>query len=153
VIDATTKRPLHVSTDGTAGPYIMLPVSQLTEVRQLLDSHGIRYWIEEDFISLNGAPEDAVIDLGHEANTGAVQAILDGVRKVVHNIQYEIILYWSRDDQAFIAEVPELAGCAADGATYQEAVANAEVVVREWIETARELGRPVPEPRGRLMYA
>jgi predicted RNase H-like HicB family nuclease len=72
---------------------------------------------------------------------------------VVHSIQYEIILYWSQEDQAFIAEVPELPGCAADGATYQEAVANAEVVIREWIETARELGRPVPEPRGRLMYA
>jgi predicted RNase H-like HicB family nuclease len=70
-----------------------------------------------------------------------------------HEIQYEIILYWSRDDQAFIAEVPELAGCAADGATYQEAVANAVIVIREWIETARDLGRPVPEPRGRLMYA
>jgi predicted RNase H-like HicB family nuclease len=68
-------------------------------------------------------------------------------------IRYEIILYWSQADQAFIAEVPELPGCAADGPTYQEAVANAEVVIREWIETARELGRPVPEPRGRLLYA
>ena len=67
--------------------------------------------------------------------------------------KYEIILYWSEEDQSFIAEVPELAGCAADGATYQEALANAEVVIREWIETARELGRAVPEPRGRLMYA
>jgi predicted RNase H-like HicB family nuclease len=72
---------------------------------------------------------------------------------MANSIQYEIILYWSQEDQAFIAEVPELAGCAADGATYQEAVANAEVVIQEWIETARELGRPVPEPRGRLMYA
>lgn len=72
---------------------------------------------------------------------------------MVPSVQYEIILYWSRDDQAFIAEVPELPGCAADGATYQEAVANAEVVIREWIETARELGRPVPEPRGRLIFA
>jgi predicted RNase H-like HicB family nuclease len=71
----------------------------------------------------------------------------------VPKIQHEIILYWSRDDQRFIAEVPELAGCAADGATYPEAVANAEVVIRQWIETAQELGRPVPEPRGRLMYA
>ena len=66
---------------------------------------------------------------------------------------YEIILYWSRADRAIIAEVPELPGCAADGATYQEALANVEVVIREWIETARELGRPVPEPRGRLMFA
>ena len=67
--------------------------------------------------------------------------------------KYEVILYWSEQDQAFIAEVPELPDCAADGATYQEAVANVEVVIREWIETAVELGRPVPEPRGRLMYA
>ena len=68
------------------------------------------------------------------------------------SIQYEIILYWSREDQAFIAEVPELPGCAADGATYQEALANVEGVIREWIETARVLDRPVPGPRGRLMY-
>ena len=68
-------------------------------------------------------------------------------------IRYEIILYWSQPDQAFIAEVPELPGCAADGATYQEAIANAEIVIREWIETAKELGRVIPEPRGRLMYA
>jgi predicted RNase H-like HicB family nuclease len=67
--------------------------------------------------------------------------------------RYEIIIYWSERDQAFIAEVPELAGCAADGATYGEAVAAVEVVIREWIETARELGRPIPEPRGRLLYA
>ena len=69
------------------------------------------------------------------------------------SIQYEIILYWSEQDQAFLAEVPELPGCAADGATYQEALAKAEVVIREWIETARELGRPIPAPRGRLLYA
>lgn len=68
-------------------------------------------------------------------------------------LHYEIILYWSKEDQAFIAEVPELPGCAADGVTYQEAVVNAELVIREWIETARELGRAVPEPRGRLIYA
>jgi predicted RNase H-like HicB family nuclease len=69
------------------------------------------------------------------------------------NIKYEIILYWSKEDEAFIAEVPELPGCAADGTTYQEALAQAEVVIREWIETARELGRPIPVPRGRLLYA
>jgi predicted RNase H-like HicB family nuclease len=67
--------------------------------------------------------------------------------------RYEVIIYWSEEDQAFIAEVPELPGCAADGATYQEAVANAEVVIQEWIETALQLGRSVPESRGRLMYA
>ncbi|HUG91430.1 MAG TPA: type II toxin-antitoxin system HicB family antitoxin [Planctomycetaceae bacterium] len=69
------------------------------------------------------------------------------------NIRYEIILYWSHEDEAFIAEVPELPGCAADGATYQEALSNVEIVIREWIETATELGRPIPEPRGRLLYA
>jgi predicted RNase H-like HicB family nuclease len=69
------------------------------------------------------------------------------------NVHYEIILYWSQADTAFIAEVPELPGCAADGASYSEALANVEVVIQEWLETARELGRPVPEPRGRLMYA
>ena len=66
--------------------------------------------------------------------------------------RYEIILYWSELDQAFIAEVPELSGCAADGDTYQEALHNVELVVQEWIETAKDLGRPVPEPRPRLMY-
>jgi predicted RNase H-like HicB family nuclease len=68
-------------------------------------------------------------------------------------IRYEVILYWSNDDSAFIAEVPELPGCAADGATYQEALANVEVVVQEWIATARQLGRPIPEPKGRLVFA
>lgn len=67
--------------------------------------------------------------------------------------RYEVILYWSDEDQAFIAEVPELPGCAADGATYAEAISNVEVVIREWIETAQELGRPVPKPKGRLLYA
>ncbi|MEH2333987.1 type II toxin-antitoxin system HicB family antitoxin [Nostoc sp.] len=66
--------------------------------------------------------------------------------------RYEIILYWSELDQAFIAEVPELLGCTADGETYQEALHNVEVVVHEWIETAKDLGRPVPEPRPHLMY-
>lgn len=68
-------------------------------------------------------------------------------------LKYEIILYWSKEDEAFIAEVPELPGCAADGATYQEAIANAEVVMQQWIKTAKELGRTIPEPRGRLLFA
>ena len=67
--------------------------------------------------------------------------------------KYEIIIYWSQEDQAFIAEVPELPGCMADGKTYQAALSNAETVIREWIETAGELNRPVPEPKGKLMYA
>jgi predicted RNase H-like HicB family nuclease len=67
--------------------------------------------------------------------------------------KHEIILYWSDEDATFIAEVPELAGCVADGVTRQEALANAEVVIAEWLETARELGRPIPEPKGRLLFA
>ena len=67
--------------------------------------------------------------------------------------RYEIIIYWSDEDKAFIAEVPELPGCAAGGATYSEALSNVEVIIDEWIETARELGREIPEPEGRLMFA
>jgi predicted RNase H-like HicB family nuclease len=69
------------------------------------------------------------------------------------DIRYEIILYWSDADQAYIAEVPELPGCAADGSTYQQAVANVEIVIQEWIATAQELGRPIPQPRGRSLSA
>ena len=68
-------------------------------------------------------------------------------------LRYEIIMYWSQEDEAFIAEVPELPGCAADGATYQEALTNVEVVMQEWMETAQALGRPIPEPKGRLLFA
>ena len=68
-------------------------------------------------------------------------------------LKYEIIIYWSEEDQAYIAEVPELPGCAADGKTYKQALANVEVIIQEWIETATELNRPVPQPKGRLMYA
>ena len=67
--------------------------------------------------------------------------------------KYEIIIYWSKDDDAYVAEVPELPGCMADGSTYQEALANAEVIISEWIETAREIGRIIPEPKGRLVFA
>jgi predicted RNase H-like HicB family nuclease len=67
--------------------------------------------------------------------------------------RYEIIIYWSEEDEAFIAEVPELPGCMADGDTYQMALANAEQIIEEWIETAKELGRAIPEPKGRLIYA
>ncbi|MCW5860624.1 MAG: type II toxin-antitoxin system HicB family antitoxin, partial [Caldilineales bacterium] len=60
--------------------------------------------------------------------------------------RYEVILFWSDEDEAFVAEVPELPGCMADGVTYQEALKNVEIIIREWLETARELGRPIPEP-------
>lgn len=69
------------------------------------------------------------------------------------NPRYEIILSWSDADQAFIAEVPELPGCAADGLSYREALDAVEVVIAQWIETATELGRPIPKPRGHLMFA
>ena len=69
------------------------------------------------------------------------------------NKKYEIIIFWSEEDGAFIAEVPELPGCKADGATYQEALKNAQHIVDEWIETAIALGRPIPQPKGRLAYA
>ena len=68
-------------------------------------------------------------------------------------IKYEVIIYWSEEDQAFIAEVPELLGCMADGATAQEALLNAEKITNEWIETTRELGRAIPEPKGKLIFA
>jgi len=67
--------------------------------------------------------------------------------------RYELIVYWSEADGSFIVEVPELAGCMADGATYADAVAAAEVVIEEWIASARELGRPIPQPKGRLLFA
>lgn len=79
MIDAMTRKPLFVSTDGTAGPYIMLPVSQLDEVCRLLDENGVRYWVEEEAISWNGEPEVAVIDLGRGGDAARVQALLDGV--------------------------------------------------------------------------
>ena len=70
-----------------------------------------------------------------------------------NNIRYEVIIYWSEVDDAFIAEVPELPGCAADGPSYQKALAAVQLVINEWIETAKELGRPIPKPRGRLLFA
>ena len=67
--------------------------------------------------------------------------------------KYELVIWWSEDDKAFLVEVPELPGCMADGQTYEDALANVQVVIGEWVETAKELGREIPRPRGRLMYA
>ncbi len=67
--------------------------------------------------------------------------------------KYEIIIYWSQEDESFVAEVPELPGCSADGNIYMEALANIEIIVQEWVETAKELGRSIPEPKGRLVFA
>ena len=70
-----------------------------------------------------------------------------------NTLTYDVILYWSNDDQAFIAEMPQLPGCAADGATMADALSNVRVITLEWLETARELGHAIPEPRGRLQHA
>ncbi len=67
--------------------------------------------------------------------------------------KYEIIIYWSKDDKVFLAEVPELHGCMADGQSYQEALTNVSSIIEDWIETAKSLGRSIPEPKGKLMYA
>ena len=67
--------------------------------------------------------------------------------------RYERIVYWSKEDNCFLVEVPELPGCMADGKTVSEAIENCEVIIQEWIETARERGQEIPEPRGKLMYA
>jgi len=79
MIDSTTRKPLRVSTEGTAGPFIEVPDSQLDELRQVLDSHGVHYWIEEEVISLNGGPYIAVVNLGRAGDANAVQAILDSI--------------------------------------------------------------------------
>lgn len=69
------------------------------------------------------------------------------------SLKYEVIIYWSEDDKAFIAEIPELPGCLADGLTHAQALKNIAVVAREWVETAKELGREIPKPKGRLVFA
>jgi predicted RNase H-like HicB family nuclease len=71
----------------------------------------------------------------------------------MNRIKYEIIIYWSYEDESFIAEVPELPGCVSDGKSYSEALSNLEIIIEEWIETAKELGREIPEPKGKLSYA
>ena len=79
MIDTTTRQPLHVSTDGDAGPYIMVPVAQLDQVRALIEGSRIAYWVDEEAISLDGKPEVAVINLGNESSAAAVQSVLDSI--------------------------------------------------------------------------
>ena len=67
--------------------------------------------------------------------------------------KYEVIVWWSEKDQAYIAEIPELPGCMSDGETYEEALKNIQLIISEWVETAKELGREIPKPKGKLMYA
>ncbi len=72
----------------------------------------------------------------------------------MNELKYEIIIYWSSEDNAYIAEAPELPGCMADGENYKSALTNIETAIHEWIETAKSLNRPIPEPKGRkLIYA
>jgi predicted RNase H-like HicB family nuclease len=75
------------------------------------------------------------------------------MNQMMNNYRYEIIIYWSKEDEAYVTEVPELAGCMADGKTYIEALLNTETIIGEWIETAKELNKSIPEPIGRLRYA
>jgi predicted RNase H-like HicB family nuclease len=67
--------------------------------------------------------------------------------------KYELIIFWSEDDQRYVVEVPELPGCMADGESYEGAIKNAQIVISEWIDTAQRIGREIPQPRGRLAYA
>ncbi|MDP8262467.1 MAG: type II toxin-antitoxin system HicB family antitoxin [Candidatus Ancaeobacter aquaticus] len=71
----------------------------------------------------------------------------------MNKYKYEVLIYWSKDDNAYIAEVPELSGCMADGSSYESALKNVEVIIKEWIETAKNAGKPIPDPKGKLMYA
>jgi hypothetical protein len=77
MIDSATKKAVRVSTDGTAGPYIMIPVGQLPEIRGVLDANGVRYWVDEDAISLNGQPAVAVVNFGRGVPAAAIQKLLD----------------------------------------------------------------------------
>ena len=79
MIDTTTRQPLHVSTDGGAGPYIMVPVAQLDKVRALVEANNLPYWVDEEVISLDGEPEVAVINLGRATNPTMVQRLLDSI--------------------------------------------------------------------------
>lgn len=90
---------------------------------------------------------------GRKTDGGDVRPAYDFGGGVRGKYRYEVILYWSDPDQAFIAEVPELPGCAADGPSYEAALEAAGGAIRDWIETARELGRPIPEPKDRLLPA
>lgn len=90
----------------------------------------------------------------------SIEKVLDKILKGTsdknikfQDLIYEIVVYWSDDDDSYIVEVPELPGCMADGNTYEEAITNTLVIIKEWIETAKELGRNIPKPRGRLIYA
>lgn len=69
-----------------------------------------------------------------------------------NRIKYELILYWSEEDESYIVEVPELPGCKADGSTYEEAIEQVQIIIKEWVETAKQEGRPIPKPKGKIIY-
>ena len=80
--------------------------------------------------------------------------VLSGLSdKVTQVYKYELIIFWSEEDERYVVEVPELPGGMADGLTYETAIQNAQKIIAEWIETAESLGREIPQPRGRLAYA
>jgi len=83
----------------------------------------------------------------------AVLPVLSSVEGRIKMYKYELIVFWSDEDDRYVAEVPELPGCMADGGTYEEAVKNSQQIIFEWIETAENIGREIPQPKGRLAYA
>lgn len=99
---------------------------------------------------LNLQPKGSKVKPYQVKGTERYLALPSKQRRLIMRSKYEIIIYWSNEDEAYLAEVPELPGCMADGKTYREALSNAERIIREWIETAKELGRTIPEPKGRL---
>ena len=130
------------------------------ELCRLLEGLGFSCRVRGDHHIFTRDEVDEILNLQPKSGEGqgvSSQASSGGHPEVpfgeMNVVKYEIIIYWSREDEAFIAEVPELPGCAADGETYQEALDNVQVIIREWIETARELGREIPEPKGRHIFA
>jgi predicted RNase H-like HicB family nuclease len=128
-------------------------LERLSFTERIRGSHHIftRDDVEE---ILNLQPKRQSKGLSSETSAGRdSQVSVDRRGRMSADTCYEIILYWSNEDQALIAEVPELPGCAADGKNYAQALENVQAVIDEWIETAREMGREIPRPRGRLTYA
>ena len=125
---------------------VILPIKDYREIMERLeDAEDIAYLERAHRKPLHFRPlEDVLDDLEKKCACPKSTSM---------HLHYEISIYWSKAEHRFVAEVPELPGCTADGTSYEKAVANAQVVIQEWIDTARSLGRPIPEPRGKLTYA
>lgn len=133
------------------------------DLRQLLLRLGFQERVRGDHHIFTKEGVEEILNLqprffgeGVSGEAGAERGFELSVRRstvMSDDVRYEIIIYWSTQDEAFIAEAPELPGCAADGPTYREAIAAIENVIQEWLDTAKELGRPIPKPRGRLIFA